>query len=162
LNGKSLGRKKKGEYEYRLRWDDVIYESGEVKAIAYKDGKKWAEKIISTSGEPAMLKVSVDRIIIKADEKDLSFVTVQVCDKGGLPVSNADNVIEFEVAGVGDVIATDNGDPNCFVPFDSPKRNAFGGLCMGIVKGEKNNPGKIIVKVMSDGLQSDSLIIVSE
>jgi beta-galactosidase len=24
LNGKSLGRKKKGPDEYRLRWDDVI------------------------------------------------------------------------------------------------------------------------------------------
>ena len=36
LNGKSLGRKSKGEYEYRLRWDDVVYEPGEVKVIAYK------------------------------------------------------------------------------------------------------------------------------
>ena len=27
LNGQSLGRKKKGEYEYRLRWDDVLISS---------------------------------------------------------------------------------------------------------------------------------------
>ena len=39
LNGNSLGRKKKGEFEYRLRWDDVIYEPGELKVMAYKNGE---------------------------------------------------------------------------------------------------------------------------
>ena len=40
LNGKSLGRKKKGQFEYRLRWDDVVYEPGELKVVAYKNGKR--------------------------------------------------------------------------------------------------------------------------
>jgi hypothetical protein len=43
LIGKSLGKKNKGEFEYRLRWDDVIYQPGESKVVAYKDGKKWAD-----------------------------------------------------------------------------------------------------------------------
>ena len=40
LNGKSLGKKKKGEFEYRLKWDDVVYQPGELKVIAYKNGAK--------------------------------------------------------------------------------------------------------------------------
>ncbi len=51
LNGKSLGRKKKGEFEYRLRWDDVVYEPGELKVIAYKNGKIWAEDSVKTTGD---------------------------------------------------------------------------------------------------------------
>jgi beta-galactosidase len=39
LNGKSLGRKRKSDYEYRLRWDDLVYEPGELKVITYKAGK---------------------------------------------------------------------------------------------------------------------------
>jgi len=39
LNGKSLGLKKKGPYEYRLHWDDVVYQPGELKVVAYKNGK---------------------------------------------------------------------------------------------------------------------------
>jgi beta-galactosidase len=38
LNGKSLGRKKREPYEYRLRWDDVMYQPGILKVVAYKNG----------------------------------------------------------------------------------------------------------------------------
>ena len=78
LNGKSLGRKKKGEFEYRLRWDDVVYEPGELKVVAYKNGKKWAEETVKTADAPARLEASADRKTITADGADLSFVTVRV------------------------------------------------------------------------------------
>ncbi len=55
LNGKSLGRKKKGQYEYRLRWDDVVYQPGELKVVAYKQGKKWAQDVVTTTGPAAKL-----------------------------------------------------------------------------------------------------------
>ena len=53
LNGKSLGRKKKGRYEYRLHWDDVVYEPGELKVVAYKDGNDWATE--SARAETALV-----------------------------------------------------------------------------------------------------------
>jgi beta-galactosidase len=81
LNGKSLGRKQKKEFEYRIRWDDVRYEPGELRAVAYKDGKKWAEASVKTTGKPARLKASADRRIINADGKDLVFVTVEIADE---------------------------------------------------------------------------------
>jgi len=83
LNGQSLGKKKKGEYEYRLRWDDVIYEPGELKAVAYKNGKYWAEGVMKTTDKPEKLIASADLNRIAADGKDLSFITVKVTDKNG-------------------------------------------------------------------------------
>src|SRR5208283_804969 len=53
LNGKSLGLKKRGENEYRLRWDDVVYAPGELKVIARKNGRKWATDTVKTTGAPA-------------------------------------------------------------------------------------------------------------
>jgi len=53
LNGQPLGRKRKGRYEYRLRWDDVKYAPGELKVVAYKGGRKWAESVVKTTGRAA-------------------------------------------------------------------------------------------------------------
>jgi beta-galactosidase len=110
LNGVSLGKKKKGEYEYRLRWDDVLYEPGELKAIAYKNDKKWAERVMKTTGEASRLIATADRTTIASDGKDLSFITVQVSDAEGLLVPRSNNLIQFSIEGPGEIVATDNGD----------------------------------------------------
>ena len=83
LNGKSLGRKKKGPYEYRLRWNDVVYQPGTLEVVAYRDGKEWAHETVKTTGEPARVLLSVDRSEIRADGLDLAFVTVVVADQEG-------------------------------------------------------------------------------
>src|SRR5690606_23008520 len=80
LNGMSLGRKSKTGYEYRLRWDDVVYEPGELAVVAYKDGMQWATDVVETAGAATKLALRADRTTIAADGKDLSFVTVTVVD----------------------------------------------------------------------------------
>jgi beta-galactosidase len=80
LNGKLLGKKKKAPYEYRLRLDDVVYLPGELKVVAYKEGKIWAEEAIKTIGKAFALKALADRTELAADGIDLSFITVQITD----------------------------------------------------------------------------------
>ena len=70
LNGRSLGRKKLGAGEYRLRWDDVVYEPGTLTVIAYKNGRRWATGTEQTAGEPARLALTPDRASIAADGRD--------------------------------------------------------------------------------------------
>jgi beta-galactosidase len=103
LNQKSLGLKKKAPFEYRLRWDDVVYQPGELRVVAYKNGKKWATGIVKTTGPAAKLLCEPDRKNIAADGKDLSFVTVTVADKNGLLVPRSNNHIQFTVAGPGEL-----------------------------------------------------------
>jgi beta-galactosidase len=153
LNGKSLGRKTKNQYEYRLRWDDVVYQPGTLKVVAYKSGKRWATDEMETAGEPAKLKLEPDRDTIRADGKDLSFVTVTVTDKNGLTAPRADNRIHFEISGPGEIVATDNGDPASFESFQSHDRKVFNGLCLVIVRGQSGQPGKIKLTATADGLQ---------
>jgi beta-galactosidase len=152
LNGKSLGRKKKGEFEYRLRWDDVTYEPGELKVVAYRDGALWAEEVVKTAGNAAKLEAVADQRQIRADGKDLAFIAVRVLDKDGLFAPRANSAIKFTVDGPGQIVATDNGDPTNFVPFPSPERAAFNGLCLAIVRGKPGEAGKITVKAESASL----------
>ena len=153
LNGKSLGRKKKGPYEYRLRWDDLVYQPGALKVVTYKNGKVWATDEVKTAGEPAGLKLEPDRNRICADGKDLSFVTVIVTDKAGLTAPRAGNRIHFDIEGPGEIVATDNGDPASFESFQSHDRKAFNGLCLVIVRGKPGQSGKIELTAKADGLK---------
>lgn len=161
LNGKSLGRKKKGQYEYRLRWDEVKYEPGELKVVAYKNGKKWAAKVVRTTGEPAKLEASADRNEIRADGKDLAFVTVRVTDKAGLTVPRANNSIKFEIEGSGEIVATDNGDPTNMTSFPSHEREAFCGLALVIIRAKRGEPGSITVTAKSPRLKEARVVIKS-
>src|SRR5262249_43541832 len=109
LNGKPLGRKKKAPLEYRLRWDDVVYESGELRVVAYKNGKPWANDSVKTAGAAVQLLLTPDRSKIAADGKDLSFLTLTIADKEGRMVPRSMNEIHFEIDGPGEIVATDNG-----------------------------------------------------
>lgn len=159
LNGKSLGRKKKGQYEYRLRWDDVVYKPGELKVVAYKGGKKWAEDVVKTTGGPAGLKASPDRAVIRADGRDLSFVTVRVTDKNGFTVPRANNPIRFSIEGPGEIVATDNGDPTNLVPFPSHEREAFNGLALVIIRSKPGDSGSITITAKSPGLKEAQVVV---
>lgn len=162
LNGKSLGRKKKGPYEYRLRWDQVRYAPGELKVVAYKDGKEWASEVVRTAGDPTQLAAFTDRESVRADGKDLAFVTVRVTDDAGLTVPRASNSIQFQLDGPAKIVATDNGDPTDLTPFPSSERAAFNGLCLVILRTIAGEPGRITLKIDSPGLQSSTVAIRSQ
>jgi beta-galactosidase len=159
LNGKSLGRRKKGPSEYRLRWDDVVYEPGTLKVVTYKGGKKWATDMMKTSEPAAKLQLQADRKTISADGRDLCFITAIVADKNGWLVPRASNQIKFSIEGVGEIVATDNGDPTNFESFQSPERQAFNGLALVIVRSLPVLRGPIKVHAESAGLQDGSVAI---
>lgn len=162
LNGQSLGRKKKAPYEYRLRWDEVTYAPGELKVVAYKNGKVWAESVVKTADAPAKLMASADRSTIQADGQDLSFITVQVVDTNGLPVANATNLIEFSIEGSGEIVATDNGDSSNMVAFGSKERAVFSGMALVIVRSLKGKTGTIRLTAQAKGLAASVVEINSQ
>lgn len=154
LNGQSLGKKKKGEFEYRLRWDDVKYQPGELKVVAYKNGKVWAEDHVKTTGEASQLIASVDLAQIQSDGSDLAFVTVQIADGEGLMVPRTNNQIAFRVEGSGEIVATDNGNPMDMTSFASHKREAFNGMALVIVRAKPGQKGSIKLIAEANGLKS--------
>ena len=160
LNGKSQGRKNMGEYEYRLHWDDVVYEPGELKVVAYKDGKEWAQEVVKTTGPASKVTLHPDREKIKADGKDLSYVTVTIADNDGALVPRSKNPVKFEISGPGKILAVDNGDPTSFEPFQAKERKAFNGLALVIVQSTKE-AGKIVLKAASPGLDPAEVEIQS-
>ncbi len=161
LNGRSLGRKKRAQYEYRLRWEDVKYEPGELKVVAYKNGKRWAEDVMKTTGPAAGLTLQADRATVNADGRDLSFVTVTIADENGLLVPRSKNRIHFTLSGPGEIVATDNGDATNLESFQAKERNAYNGLCLAIVRTKAGQAGQIKLKAQADGLTGGEITITT-
>ena len=162
LNGQSLGRKaKRPGQDFRLVWDEVKYEPGELKVIAYQAGREWATDIVKTTGEAAQLALTPDRSAIKADGRDLSFITVRIADKAGLTVPRTHNLVRFGIDGPGEIVAVDNGDATSFEPFQASQRKAFNGLCLVIVRAKTGASGPFVVKATSDGLAGAQTTIAS-
>ncbi|MBS7458594.1 DUF4982 domain-containing protein [Coralloluteibacterium stylophorae] len=152
VDGVSQGRKKKGAYEYRLRWDDVVYRPGSLRVQAYRDGRPWAEARVETAGEPARLELEPDRAAIANDGRDLSFLALRVLDAEGRRVPTADMRVRFRVDGPAELVATDNGDPTDMTPFPSHERDAFGGRALAIVRALPGRSGSVRVHAEAEGL----------
>jgi beta-galactosidase len=159
LDGRSLGRKQKAAFTYRLRWDDVIYQPGELKVVAYRNGRPWATDTRRTAGPPAALQLEPDRAHIAADGRDLSFVTVRVVDRQGELAPGANPRIRFSLTGPGEIVATDNGDATSHVPFASREREAYHGLALVIVRARAGQPGRVQVKAEAEGLAPAQAVI---
>ena len=160
LNGKSLGLKKKGEYEYRLRWDDVVYQPGELKVVAYKNGKKWATDEVKTTGAPAKLTAhggpqqNRARMAKICPSSPSRWRTKTVCRCRARKTTSS-----LTIEGPGEIVATDNGDATSFESFQAPERNAFNGLALVIVRAKPGQTGTITLKAESAGLKPAAIKI---
>ena len=162
LNGKSLGRREKAHSYDRLTWDDVRYEPGSLKAIAYKNGQKWAEELVETTGKPAALQVTAEKTELKSDGTDLSFIRVAVVDSQGRVVPRSKNHLKFSVTGPAEIIATDNGDATSLLPFQLSERDAYNGLALVILRSQYMKQGKVVLTVESKGLPKQKIALKVE
>ena len=145
INGKSQGRIRKDPAtrldRYRLRWNDVKYEPGELKVVVYDaDGREAGSKIIKTASAPSALKLDV------WTEHDLAFVTVSLTDANGTLIPHADDQLTFEVSGAGTFEAVCNGDATSLESFTQPMMRLFNGQLVVIVRSAKE-PGTLTLKV---------------
>lgn len=166
VNGSSQGKqcKKPGSAKsierYRLIWPDVVYQPGEVKAVAYKNGKILGENSVETTGNPVRIRMTPDRDLLKADGNDLSYVLVEALDKKGNVCPLADELIRFEIDGPAAIEGIGNGNPQSLEPFVSNRHHLFNGKAMVIVKS-LYDAGTIRLKASSENLRSTSIDIKS-
>jgi beta-galactosidase len=165
INGKSQGIQKKSMESklkrYRLMWMDTKYEPGTLKVVAYDDsGKAVAEKTVVTAGKPNHIKLEADRKVLKADGKDLSFVTASIVDKEGNLCPTASNNLFFKVKGNGKFRAVCNGDATSLEMFHQPRMKAFNGKLVILVQSSTQG-GNIELIVTGHDIKKGKITISS-
>ena len=156
VNGKSQGKISKNPASrldrYRLRWNEVIYQPGELKVVVYDaDGKAAGEQTVKTAGKPATLKLDLwtqqsNLSPLVSDGDDLAFITVSLTDAAGTLIPDAADQLKFEVTGAGSFEAVCNGDATSLESFKQPTMKLFNGQLVVIVRGSKQ-PGIATLKV---------------
>lgn len=160
LNGKSLGVRQKTDSTYHVSWR-MPFTPGTLRAVSRLGGKEVLVKEIHTAGEPARLVLTPDRSVIQADGSDLSFVTVDVCDIDGNRVPDATPLIRFSVEGPGEIAGTDNGDSNDPNSLRKPKRQAYYGKALVVIRN-KGGQGDIHLKAIAEGLPEATVTIQAQ
>jgi beta-galactosidase len=155
LNGESQGVRQKDPARamtrYRLRWEDVVYRPGELRAVALDDdGSARAETTVRTAGEPRALRLAPERTELAADGEDLVYVRVQAIDKDGTLCPQTDDRVRFHVDGPAELVATDNGDPTDLDPFRSESRRLFHGQAMAILRSRAGAEGTVTLRAKTD------------
>ncbi len=157
LNGRSQGTKRKQDRDMHVFWR-LPFEPGVLKAVSRKDGRVMLTREVRTAEAPARIVLVPDRRTIKADSRDLSFVTVKVVDKNGTLVPGADNLIKFDVTGQGWIAGVDNGNQISHEPFKASQRKAFHGMALAIVQAKRRS-GQIVLKATADNLVPASVVL---
>jgi beta-galactosidase len=139
-------------YAHRLRWNDVFYEPGELKAVAYNKGSAIGSAIVRTAGNPVAIRLTPDRKKLEASGEDLCYVLVEAIDEKGTVCPLADNMIHFEVKGPGEILGVGNGDPLSVESFQAEHCRLFFGKAMLIVGTIPGEPGEVQIVAKSDGL----------
>lgn len=139
-------------YKYRLRWNDVVYEPGELKAVAYKDGKKIGQSVMRTAGKPVKIRLKPDRRKLAATGEDLCYILVEALDADGAFCPLADNSVRFKVEGPAEIAGVGNGNPLSLEPFQLDNRKLFYGKAMLILRTIDRQAGRVRITAESDGL----------
>ena len=169
VNGKSQGRiYKKSKEEarnvqerYRLMWDSVRYEPGQIQVVAYdKDGNQALQQTVCTAGKPHHIEVwGRDGEGLVADGRDLYYLTVHVVDKDGNLCPDYNGLLKFKVKDHGIFKAAANGDPTSLEPFQARQMHAFSGKLTVIVQAA-TTPGTVTLEVTGKGLQKGTATVL--
>ena len=168
VNGKSQGKISKNPAErldrYRLRWNNVKYEPGEIKVVVYDaQGNKAGEQTVKTAGKPAALKLEAwtqNSSLLKPNGDDLAFITVSLTDADGTLIPQADDQLTFEVTGAGSFEAVCNGDATSLESFKAPTMKLFNGQLVVVVRSSKE-AGTLTLKVTDEKLKLSKSIDIA-
>ena len=158
LDQKSLGiRESNVSNEFIASWQ-VPYKSGKLSAVAYKNGEVVTQTNLITAGKVNSLIISADRDEIKADGMDLSYITIQAIDEGGIRNPLSENYVEYEITGPAMILAVASSNPMSTESYQGNGRKLYQGRGLVIIKSTGES-GKIWIKAQSKGLESAELVI---
>lgn len=157
LNGEVLGTAKTSRANEYTAIFHVPYEAGILEASAMENNMVIEHSVLKTAGPLASISISSDRDSLTADGKDLAYLSIELLDAQGTRLPFAEELIEFNLEGPGEIIAVGSARPNSLESFQQARRTSFEGRCIVIVKAG-NTDGEIRLTASTGELESSTYL----
>ncbi len=152
--GAHLGR-------YRMMWDDVIYQPGEITIVAYEGGEERMRKTVKTAGAPHHIELTAYKGGLTADGEAMEFITASILDAEGNLCPHANHRLTFKVEGAAEFIGTDAGDQREVEGFFHPDKKALAGMLVCGIRATKES-GNVIVSCFGEGFEECKITLESK
>lgn len=157
LNNNLSGEQSVSEKDYTTSFI-VNYQPGELKAVAVYDNNESSCAVLETTDTPVAVRLTADRKMIKADKNDLSYITIELVDKEGRVVPDADTKVFLSVKGNGVIRGSGNACPTDMESFRSLSPKTYKGKAMAILQPEEK-AGNIIFTAFAEGIGKASIVV---
>ena len=160
VNGKSLGHGEKSD-RYLFTFTNVAWAPGEIKAVAYNNGRAITSESKHTAGPPVALKLTplVGPAGLQANGSDVALLDVEAVDAAGERCPTFQQRVDFDLAGPG---VWRGG-------YNSGKTNSINHKFLDLECGVNRvavrateTPGALTVTVRGAGLKAASATIHSQ
>ena len=162
LNGNLMGEQETTREQQFKAVYALNYEEGTLRAVGLDEaGNVQEERVLSTAGKPAKIRLTADKRQMKADGQDLIYVIAEVLDKEGRVMPIADNRLQFSIKGAGVIEATGSADLKDSESYSKASRKAWKGRAVAVVRSI-GKTGKITLNVSSPGLTSTAIVLTAK
>lgn len=160
LNGNLLAEKKTEEDRIR-KYSAVFkvkYQQGELKAVGVDGGAEQESIILATTGSPVEIRLIADRTELKNTKNDLSYVQIELIDKQGNIVPDADINLDLSIQGNGKILAAGNACPTDMESFCSLTPKTYKGRALAILQPLEDK-GNMKFRVKVEGYEERTIIV---
>ncbi|MBN2685354.1 MAG: DUF4982 domain-containing protein [Pontiellaceae bacterium] len=155
LNGERVGERKPYDADTAIIYWDIPYTPGELKVVAYKDGKKVAEDSVKTAGEPKALRAEAAEKTLRGRD-GVAVIEVSIVDAEGVLARQARNEIVCNVSGAGKLLGLENASNNVAENFRDNRAAALRGRLLAYVQTTAD-AGEVTVSFSAEGLEPTTL-----
>lgn len=157
LNGRSVATAPTGPaHRFRASFD-LPYETGELVAVARVGGQETARTVLRSLSGPVGLYAAADRAVIRADDRDLAYVAIELRDADGTLATATDATVEVTIDGPGVLQGLGGARPVTEESFLATSATTFEGRALAVVR--PTAAGEITLTVSAPGFADVSVIV---
>ena len=158
VNGTSIGRKPvctERPLPGSVRFD-TVYRPGKAEAVSYTDGREVSRAVLETAGPAARIRLTPEKTSMKADGHDLIYVDVEVTDRDGRLVPDAEIPLSLTVTGPAVPAGFGTGNPVTDEDYTDRETKSWRG-CASVILRAGYEAGEVLLTVSGDGLPAASV-----
>lgn len=115
---------------------------------------------LRSASDHVELRLHADRMKLKADDRDLSYIDILITDENGIVQNMADRRVQVSVGGAGMLVGLGSANPVGSDSFRSDTATTHDGHAQAIIR--PTGKGVIDVRIAAEGLKEKCLILHAE